>query len=48
MIRIVVFVGPSASGKSTVRDKFDFRKIVTYTTRSPRTGEIPRSALSFY
>ena len=41
MIRIVVFVGPSASGKTTVRDKFDFRKIVTYTTRSPRSGEIP-------
>lgn len=40
MIRIVVFVGPSASGKSTVRDKFDFKKIVTYTTRSPRSGEI--------
>ena len=40
MIRIVVLVGPSASGKSTVRDKFNFSKIVTYTTRSPRSGEI--------
>ncbi|MGL5258008.1 MAG: guanylate kinase [Proteocatella sp.] len=39
MINIIIFVGPSASGKSTIRDKFGFQKIITYTTRSPRIYE---------
>lgn len=39
MINIIIFVGPSASGKSTIRDKFGFNKIITYTTRSPRKYE---------
>lgn len=40
MINIIIFVGPSASGKSTIRDKFGFNKIITYTTRSPRKYEV--------
>lgn len=39
MINIIVFLGPSASGKSTIRNKFKFKKIVTYTTRAPRKEE---------
>lgn len=40
MINIIIFVGPSASGKSTIRDKFGFNKIITYTTRHSRKYEI--------
>lgn len=36
---IVAFIGPSASGKSTLRDSLDFKRIVTYTTRPKRAGE---------
>lgn len=40
---MIILVGESASGKSTIEkelvDKYHFRKIVTYTTRSPREGE---------
>ena len=39
MINFIIFVGPSASGKSTVRDKFALDKIITYTTRPPRNYE---------
>lgn len=41
---MIVIVGESASGKSSVaqclRDKYGFKRIITYTTRPPRTGEI--------
>lgn len=40
MINFIIFVGPSASGKSTIRDKFGLNKIITYTTRSPRDYEV--------
>lgn len=46
MINIIIFVGPSASGKSTIRDKFGFNKIITYTTRNPRRHEV--DGLDYY
>lgn len=40
MINIIAFMGPSASGKSTLRDSMEVDRIVTYTSRKPREGEI--------
>lgn len=40
MINIIVFLGPSASGKSTLRNEFKFKRVVTYTTRAPRAQEV--------
>ena len=40
MINIIAFMGPSASGKSTLRDSMELDRIVTYTSRKPRQGEI--------
>lgn len=41
---MIILVGPSASGKSVVAkkmiEKFEFKKIVTYTTRSKRINEV--------
>ena len=41
---MLVILGESASGKSTVQDilceKYGFKKLITYTTREPRKGEI--------
>lgn len=40
---MIVLVGESASGKSTVEKelvKLGYEKIVSYTTRSPRSGEV--------
>lgn len=39
MINIFAFVGPSGSGKTTLRDELRMDKIITYTSRAPRTGE---------
>jgi guanylate kinase len=44
--KVFVLSGPSGVGKGTVRAKLDFEKLnlvnsVSYTTRSPRPGEIP-------
>ena len=40
---MLILVGESASGKSTIEkylvDHYDYKKIVSYTTRSPREGE---------
>ncbi|WP_411344267.1 guanylate kinase [Paenibacillus sp. WLX1005] len=36
---IVIFQGPSASGKSTLQARLGLPKIVTWTSRTPRTGE---------
>lgn len=36
---IVVFQGPSASGKSTLQARLGLPKIVTWTSREPRAGE---------
>jgi len=36
---IIAFLGPSASGKTTLQKHLGFDKIVTYTTRLPRNGE---------
>jgi guanylate kinase len=42
----ILLVGPTASGKSTLENKlvyyypYDFYKTISYTTRSPRVGEI--------
>lgn len=40
MINIIAFVGPSGSGKTTLRNQLQMEKIITYTTRSPREGEV--------
>lgn len=41
---MIVLVGESASGKSSIEkylmDNYGYKKIVSYTTRSPRLGEI--------
>lgn len=41
---MLILVGGSASGKSTIEkilcEKYGYNKIVSYTTRSPREGEI--------
>lgn len=41
---MLVILGESASGKSTVQnilcEKYRFKKLITYTTRVPRKGEI--------
>ena len=40
---IIVLLGASGSGKSTIEkilsDKYDYEKIVSYTTRPQRVGE---------
>jgi len=36
---IVIFQGPSASGKSTLQARLGVPKIVTWTSRQPRAGE---------
>ena len=38
MINIIAFMGPSASGKSTLRDSMELDRIVTYTSRKAREG----------
>jgi guanylate kinase len=43
VINIIVLIGHSASGKSTIENKLierGYKKIVSYTTRPPRKGEI--------
>jgi guanylate kinase len=44
VINILVLVGESASGKSTIEkeltDTYGFKKIISYTTRPPRENEI--------
>lgn len=40
MINIIAFVGPSGSGKTTLRNQLQMEKIVTYTSRPPREGEV--------
>ena len=41
---MLILIGESGSGKSTIekmlKENYDYRKIATYTTRSPRNGEI--------
>lgn len=41
---MIVLVGESASGKSTIEkalvDNYGFQKIISYTTRPPRQGEV--------
>lgn len=41
---MIVFVGESGSGKSSIEkylvDNYGYKKIVSYTTREPRNGEI--------
>jgi guanylate kinase len=41
---MIVLVGESASGKSSIEkylvENYDYNKIVSYTTRSPRKGEV--------
>ncbi|SHJ30964.1 guanylate kinase [Dethiosulfatibacter aminovorans DSM 17477] len=39
MINIIAFMGPSASGKSTLRDSMELDRIVTFTSRKAREGE---------
>ena len=41
---MIILIGESASGKSSIErnlvDNFGFKKIVSYTTRQPRNGEV--------
>ena len=41
---MIVLVGESASGKTSIEkylvDNYDYKKVVSYTTRQPRSGEI--------
>lgn len=41
---MLVILGESASGKSTVQDilceRYGFKRLITYTTRQPRKGEV--------
>ncbi|GAA0404305.1 guanylate kinase [Paenibacillus motobuensis] len=39
-ILLVVLQGPSASGKSTIQSKLGLPRVVTWTSRLPREGEI--------
>lgn len=47
MYNIIAFLGPSASGKTTLQKHLGFDKIVAYTTRPPREGEIGDVAYHF-
>jgi len=40
MFNIIVFMGPSGVGKSTIQKLMDFKPIITWTSRAPREGEI--------
>ena len=48
---MIVIIGKTASGKDTIVKKLcdenDFNKIITYTTRPPRTNEINGKTYSF-
>ena len=48
--KIIVFIGPSAGGKSSVQKALssEFKPIVTVTTRTPRPGEIHGVNYYFY
>ncbi|MDP4096306.1 guanylate kinase [Paenibacillus sp. P96] len=37
---LIVFQGPSASGKSTLQSLLGLPKVVTWTSRAPRPGEV--------
>ena len=41
---MIVLVGESASGKSSIEkylvDNYEYDKIISYTTRKPREGEV--------
>jgi len=39
-ISLVVLQGPSASGKSTIQSRLKLPRIVTWTSRQPRPGEV--------
>ena len=39
MYRIIIFQGPSASGKSTLQAMLGLPRVVTWTSRPPRDGE---------
>ncbi|SCM82323.1 Guanylate kinase [uncultured Sporomusa sp.] len=47
MYSIIAFMGPSGSGKSTLQCTLGWKKIVTWTSRSPRNGEILSLAYNF-
>jgi len=40
LYNIIAFIGPSASGKTTLQKHLGLDKIVTHTSRPPRSGEI--------
>ncbi|NHN32487.1 guanylate kinase [Paenibacillus agricola] len=39
-ISLVIFQGPSASGKSTLQAQLKLPRVITWTSRAPRIGEI--------
>lgn len=40
MIQIIAIIGPSASGKTTLKRSLQMESLVTYTTRGPRNTEV--------
>ncbi len=40
MFNIIVFMGPSGSGKSKLQRLFGYKSVVTWTSREPRPGEV--------
>ena len=50
--RLVVLVGPSGSGKSTIalelEKRIAIRRVITCTTRVPRTGEVDGKSYRFF
>ncbi len=40
MIKFIAIMGPSASGKTTLKEQLKLNRLITYTTRKPRAGEV--------
>jgi guanylate kinase len=40
MLNLIAFLGPSGVGKSTLQGLLGYNKIVTWTSRQPRAGEV--------
>lgn len=40
MINIIAFMGPSGAGKSTLQEILGYERIITWTSRTPREGEV--------
>lgn len=47
MVNIIAIMGPSGVGKSKIQEKLGFEKIITWTTREARPGELDRVHYNF-